>query len=344
MSVQRSRMRRCPPSDVSDAVPARRRKQPRRAILAPLMLAALVASAARADDALRVVSPPPPGEVDRLKLSPWYAKYVSADGFPVVGSEKVTDHAMLEAAWLIRHMLAHRPDCREALIKNKVRLAVMAYNEFTTEVPEHSGLQPAKYWNRRARGLGPTRARPAVSAAEENLLCLKGDPYAAENILIHEFGHAVQDMGMKTADPAFDRRIREAYEAAKEAGLWEGTYAMTNYHEYWGEGTQSWFDTNRRNDGQHNDIDTREKLKKYDPALAKLLEAVYGDGLWRYKRLKDRPQTDLQHLAGFDPAKAPRFVWPKELAKAATTRPSVGRRAASPPAESRDPTTRPASK
>jgi hypothetical protein len=326
-----STLRRQPRAIPRDVSPCRPRQR-RRTVLASLVLAAMVASAARADDVLRVVSPPPQAEFDRLKLSPWYAKYVSADGFPVVGSKNVTDHAILEAAWLVRHMLAHRPDCREALIKNKVRLAVMAYNEFTTDVPEHSGLQPAEYWNRRARGLGPTRARPAVSAAEENLLCLKGDPYAAENILIHEFGHAVQDMGMKTADPAFDRRIREAYENAKEADLWKGTYAMTNYHEYWGEGTQSWFDTNRRNDNQHNDIDTREKLKKYDPALAKLLEEVYGDGPWRYKRLKDRAEADLLHLAGFEPAKAPRFVWPKELAKTATTRPSGGRRAASPPA------------
>ncbi|HEX8914823.1 MAG TPA: hypothetical protein VF796_20895, partial [Humisphaera sp.] len=167
------------------------------------------------------------------------------------------------------------------------------------------------HWDRRARGLGPTRRRPAVSCAEENLLCFPGDPYAAENILVHEFGHAVHDMGMATADPTFDARVRKAYESAKAKGLWKGTYAMTNHHEYWGEGTQSWFDTNRRNDRDHGDVDTREKLKAYDPDLAALLTEVYGDGDWRYKRPHDRPPEGRAHLSGYDRSAAPRFRWPK---------------------------------
>lgn len=260
------------------------------------------------------VTEPPQAEVDRLKLSPHYRKYVSVEGFPIVGSAKVSDYALLEAAYIVRHMLSHRPDVREALTKNKVRLAVMAHDELTTSVPEHSDLKPAEFWNRRARGLGPTYQRPAASCAEENLLCLKGDPYAAENILVHEFGHAIHDMGAATVDKTFDKRVRKAYEAAKKAGLWKGTYAMNNHHEYWGEGTQSWFDTNRKNDDIHNDVDTREKLKKYDPTLASLLEEVYGDGNWRYIRPHDRPEPERRHLNGFDRAKGPTFAWPKEPA------------------------------
>jgi len=256
------------------------------------------------------VIPPPAVEIERLSLSPHYRKYVNVEGFPIVGSARVSDHAMLEAAYIVRHMLSHRPDVRDALTANKVRLAVMAHDELTTSVPEHSDLKPADFWNRRARGLGPTRQRPAVSCAEENLLCLKGDPYAAENILVHEFGHAVHDMGAVTLDKTFDKRVLKAYESAKKKGLWKGTYAMNNHHEYWGEGTQSWFDTNRRNDDIHNDIDTREKLKQYDPDLAALLEEVYGDGNWRYIRPHDRPEPERRHLNGFDRTKAPTFSWP----------------------------------
>jgi hypothetical protein len=257
-----------------------------------------------------VVGAPPAA----LELSPSYVKHISIGGLPVVSSAKVSDFALKEAAYLISHMLAHRPEVREAMVKNKVRCAVMAYNERTTDIPEHSDLKPKDYWNVRARGLGATRVRPAVSGAEENLLCYPGDPYSTENILIHEFGHAMHEMGLSTADPTFDPRLREAFEHARKAGLWKGTYAATNRNEYWAEGVQSWFDTNRENDSQHNHVNTREELKAYDPALAELLKEVFGDGSWRYVR-PDRRQ-DKAHLAGYDPAKAPRFAWEPELLEA----------------------------
>jgi hypothetical protein len=82
--------------------------------------------------------------------------------------------------------------------------------------------------------------------------------------------------------------------------------------EYWAEATQSWFDCNRANDNEHGPIDTREKLKPYDPDIAKLLTEVYGDTPWRYIRPAKRPAAERAHLTGFDPSKAGRFVWPKE--------------------------------
>ena len=51
------------------------------------------------------------------------------------------------------------------------------------------------------------------------------------------------------------------------AALVEFRYAATDEHEYWAEGVQSWFDTNRENDAIHNHVDTREELLEYDPAL-----------------------------------------------------------------------------
>ena len=238
------------------------------------------------------------------RLDPFYAKYVDA-GVPVVASAKVPDAALLEAAWLIGRMLEGRGDILEAMARRKVRCTVMAYTEMTTDVPEHRDLAPKAYWDRRARGLGATAARPCVSCAEENLLGYPGDPYAAENILIHEFAHAVHEMGL---DAKFDRRLRKAYAAAMEAGLWKGTYAATDHKEYWAEGVQSWFDTNRENDDEHNHVNTREELKEYDPTLAGLVAEVYGDRPWRYVRPRDRAEPG--HLAGHDPEKAPVFRWP----------------------------------
>src|SRR5262249_40360178 len=176
---------------------------------APLT-AGQAAGRAAESDVISPVSAPP----NELGLDPFYTKYVSAHGLPVLGSSKVSDLALREAAYLADQMLAHRPEVRDAMIRNKVRLAVMAHTERTTDIPEHRDLQPKLYWNFRARGLGASRQRPAVSCAEENLLNYKGDPYSTENIMIHEFGHAIHSMGMRSVDPTFDTRLRAAYRDA----------------------------------------------------------------------------------------------------------------------------------
>ena len=256
-----------------------------------------------------IVGPVPDSMRREFKLAPFYQKFIDLEGLPVVGSTNVSDYAMREAVWIVRQMLTNRADILHAMASNHIRLAVMAWNEFTTDVPEHSDLESKVYWDRRARGLGATPRRPAVSCAEENLLNYPGDPYSTENICIHEFSHAIHEMGMSRIDPSFDKRLRAAFRAAKGAGLWKGTYAATDPMEYWAEGAQSWFDDNRENDSLHNHVNTRAELKEYDPALAKLCAEVFGDLPWRYQKPAARAPEGRMHLVGYDPSKAPRFKW-----------------------------------
>ena len=255
------------------------------------------------------VGPVPQAIRDKFELSPFYQKYVSLNGLPVVGSTNVSDYALREAAWILRHMLSGRDDILRALVDSRVRVAVMAWNEFTTDIPEHSRLKPRQYWDRRARGLGATRDALAVSCAEENLLCFPGDPYSTENILIHEFAHTIQEMGLCVVDPTFDGRLKTAYEDARSRGLWPRTYAITNRNEYWAEGVQCWFDNNRENDAAHCHVNTRAELLQYDPNLARLCAEIFGDRPWRYHKPMDRDEAGRTHLAGWNPVKAPRFRW-----------------------------------
>lgn len=255
-----------------------------------------------------IVSPPA-----ELELDPFYRKCILVRGFPVLGSERVHDAALREAAWLIEHMLLHRPDVLEALAAGRTRFAVMACDEMTTMIPEHRDLEPSRYWDRRARGLGATPHRPCVSCGEENLLRYPGDPYHTENILIHEFGHAIHEMGLNRLDDQFDGRLKAIYEQAMEEKLWEGKYAAVNHHEYWAEGVQSYFDTNREDDHDHNHVNTRAELAEYDPRLFSLIDEAFRQNEWRYVRPEDRPADQRAHLAGFDPAAAPTFRWPEGL-------------------------------
>src|SRR6266850_1292140 len=86
--------------------------------------------------------------------------------------------------------------------------------------PKDSKLTGKQYWDRRARGLGGTRADPLTSCGEENLLNLKGDPYAGENILIHEFSHIIQNVAIRNTDPDLHQKITVAWNQAKSEGLW----------------------------------------------------------------------------------------------------------------------------
>lgn len=252
-----------------------------------------------------VTSPPV-----ELKLDPFYQKYVSASGYPIVSSSQVSDYALKEAAYLVNMMLAKRPDVRRAMVQGGSRLVIMAHNEFTTNVPEHSKMRPVDYWDARARGLGGSETDPVCSCGEENLLAYAGDPYAAENILIHEFAHNIHLRGMLKVDLTFGDRLKQTYERAMKAGLWKTKYASVNHAEYFAEGVQSWFNNNRPPDHDHNHVDTRKELREYDPALAALCEEVFGDT----KLVYTKPATRLNgHLAGYNPATAPTFVWPRRL-------------------------------
>lgn len=266
-------------------------------VVPPTLLFLGIAIAARGDEI-----PPPrpvanrparvievPREVrEAHKLDPFYRKYATADGLPVLASAKVSDAALAEAAATIKQMLACRPDVLKAMVKNRVRVVVMAPTEMTTDVPEQRNMKPKDYWDRRARGLGGR----LTSCGEENLLNLKGDRYSRENILVHEFAHAVHRFGVGNLDPKFDGKLRGVYTRAVENGLWEDTYAATNHSEYWAEGVQSYFDCNAPpKKGVHNDVNTREKLQKYDPALFDLIEAAFGQNPWRYVRYDKRNRS-----------------------------------------------------
>jgi len=237
-----------------------------------------------------VVKPPPAG----LGLDPFYKKHLDAGGLPIISSDKVPDLALREAQAIVLRMTSKRPDILRSMIDRKTRLAIMARTEVTTDIPEHRDLNtafPKTDWNKRCRGVGATAVRPACSATEENLLQLDDDRYRGESILIHEFGHTMLVMGLDPVDPKFRTEVGAAYHDAMSKGLFKNTYAATNVDEYWAEGVQDWFDANLKStpaNGIHNEIGTRCDLKRYDPALAGLLEKVFGDDEWRWKAPKTK--------------------------------------------------------
>ncbi|KAK3594407.1 hypothetical protein CHS0354_034140 [Potamilus streckersoni] len=231
-------------------------------------------------------------------LSNFYQKYTEAYGIPVVASERVSDGALKRACYVLRFLLADHSGVREWFYKMSGRVAVVGTNEGTTDIPEHHFLDDS--WNARARGLGATEQAPVSSGGEENLLCLTNDRYRPEDIFLHELSHAVHILGAKYAISGWDSRLQQVYNHAKSSGLWSSTYALTNYVEYFAEGAQSFFNCNdyaHPPNGIHNEINTHDKLRQYDPQLFHLISEVFPCGNTYLKRCEsNRDKENAQVL------------------------------------------------
>jgi len=257
-----------------------------------------------------------------LKCGPFYKKHVRARDFPILSSAKVSDAALLEANYLVRHMFAYRHDILKDMIEADLRLVVVGEKEKVTDIPELKGSRATKDGGKASRILRCTPQRKMIACGEENLLNRKGDPHAGESILVREFAHALHILtglrpvdeklekaleqyknvdrkrrssvrilrcriGVKPIDKRFDDKLRQLYKNALGKGLWKNTCAAKNHEEYWSEGVQSWFDANRQDGRGHNHVNTRKELEAYDPDLAGLIAEVFrhADRVdWRYKR------------------------------------------------------------
>ena len=224
-----------------------------------------------------VVTSPP----DSLKLDKFYKKYVDVNGIPLISSWRVPD-SCFTAAHRTLYAMTSMLDKKilQAMWRANARVAIMARYEGTTDLPEHHYLvnDTALNWDLRARGLGGTIEEPLTSCAEENILAYQIDKYHAEDILIHEFAHAIHCIGIIQVDTAFNKRLQNLYEQAKASGKLDGTYRITDKEEYFAEAVQDWFNVNAempKPDGKHNWCNTREELKEYDADLYDLLAEFF---------------------------------------------------------------------
>lgn len=254
---------------------------------------ALLLAACAAPPATTPGLPPPPAA---LGLDPFYRQYLDAGGIPVVGSARPPAEALERARSIVVAMLSHRPDLRDALIAQRYRVAVIAEDEALLDLPEHRGwrkpapddprltrceklhyeqrigrLSDRAYWDARARAI----AGPTTTGAAEDLLGLKSSRWYGETIFVHEFAHNVL-LAAKDGDPALFAEVRRAYDHALATGLWKNEYTITTIDEYWAEGTQFWFNSNRLQVFGGRRILSDRDLKAYDPALHAVLAKAYG--------------------------------------------------------------------
>ena len=317
----------------------------------------------------------------------FYKKGIVVQDILIATSEKVADHALLEAAYQF-DMIMRSIDAEIAqrVRDKKVLCILIGHDELTSDLPQFRTDKKGKeldFYNWRQRGFLTHRfKRPIVVFAEEDVLEYEGG-MQLESILIHEFGHVIHGAGFNEEQ---QKRLTQIHREAKAKGLWNDgraaqrfrrvesaapvsllaalaksfpeedpammkkyldggdilvngkpttssvkvtredrvlivfggekqCYAAKNRSEYWAEGVQCWYNTNRTMDHDHNHIQTRKQLKAYDTGLAKLCEEVLGNSEWRFVSPRERAGKD--HLAGFDPAKSPVTEDPEHIRAAA---------------------------
>ena len=242
--------------------------------------------------ALTAAGPPP-----ELGIPAFYTQYRDADGIPVVSSGNVPLDALVAAEAMIEDMLAFRPDLAKWLHDNGYRVAIIAETEALLDLPENAHwtkpapddprltrcekkhyderigrLTDRAYWDARARGIGGQH----TVGSEEDVLGLSSSRYYGETILVHEFAHNIL-FAIQAVDPALYTQVEAAYAKALANKLWFEEYNMTTVQEYWAEGTQFWFDSNRLQVFDGRRILSHQDLENYDPQLAAALRAAYGD-------------------------------------------------------------------
>ena len=233
----------------------------------------------------------------RLAADPFYRKHVDAAGIPILSSARVPDAALFAARDMVRGMLAHRPDLAAWLVSNDYRIALISRDEALLDLPENADwTKPARddprltrcelkhyderigsktdreYWDERARGIGGER----MVGSEEDVLGLPISRYWGETIFVHEFAHNVL-FAIEGVDPDLYERVTEDYANALANDLWFEEYNTTTIQEYWAEGTQFWFNSNRLQAFDGRRILNARDLADYDPQLYAVLAEAYGD-------------------------------------------------------------------
>lgn len=210
---------------------------------------------------------------------PWYAKYSEVRGIPVVGSAAVDDRTLRLARRTVARVLATVPrDTVRQLRQANFRIAIIARGETISAVPgARDRLGPdadRRYWG----GFGATPHWPLCVATEANLADRAGE----ENLLVYSLATSIAELALRPGERSFAPALDKAYAHAATNRLWANTYAGTSVNSYWAEGVQSYFNANREGsrggDGIHGRINTRRKLRAYDPLLYRLIAEEFGPG------------------------------------------------------------------
>ncbi|MBT2289986.1 hypothetical protein J7E73_12690 [Paenibacillus albidus] len=218
------------------------------------------------------------------KLDLFYTRFTrTSSGILIKSSARVDYTVHGKACEMIEIMLSKRPEIGEKMAECQAALAIYGLQEDAYDIPEHRG--GADFLQYPVEGFGGTPTIPVTSVSEKNVMRYVEGPsqtkYKNESIVAHEFGHAVHLIGINNLeDQTLAKQLVAAYEHAVANKLWPGTYAISNYEEYFATLTAIWFNVMAESsdgswDGVRGPVNTRDEFKVYDPVGYAFFESIY---------------------------------------------------------------------
>jgi hypothetical protein len=173
----------------------------------------------------------------------FYKKCALMQNILVANSDKVSDYADLEAAYLLDLVMTDlKPPIAQRIRDQKVLCIIVGHDELVSNLPQFISDKKGEelgFYNWRNRGfLSSKNGRPTALFSEEDVLEYEGGQ-RLESVLIHEFAHVIDKSGF---DKELRTRLTDAFKHAKEKGLWNDGYAAQRFERVKSETPVSLFD------------------------------------------------------------------------------------------------------
>ena len=239
-----------------------------------------------------VIAPP-----ERFSIDPYYKKFSWAREFVIV-SRTATDEQLVDANQIIRHLFAYRHDILKTLINRDAKLVVLGQGETLVDLPEweslkKAGIEPnARFVEfapatnlivvdgaevTQTSGTSNGLGNPVIASMTDAFLKLTADREIDPNW--ENRGRDVQqyELNVTRLDKRFGRRVRNAWKASRQDGLWDGVPMLENESDYLCAGVLAYFDADSTTlipKGSSEPVNNRQALQQYDPNLYELVHEL----------------------------------------------------------------------
>jgi hypothetical protein len=207
-------------------------------------------------------------------------KVVAVGPVYVTSDSSVPDAALQAAGTTLATMLQYQPDIGVTLREDGAFTVVGSRSQHICDIPYFTQSDATLCKAYGEGGAGGVYTRPITACHEKNLLAEPDDPYYrhqgsySQNICVHELAHTIMNVGLSQDDRD---RIYDRFLAAKQEGIWQGDYAMTNSMEFWAVMSQFYFSAGpEKTYSAFNHVaNGPNELKRYDPVTFALLDSIY---------------------------------------------------------------------
>ena len=221
-----------------------------------------------------LVSVPVPGSTPDVKprysitTSPaaYYKQFIDVEGIIVKANDQVEVASMYNAADVIKVMMSSlRDDIKRCLIRQDAAMAIAPFDAALTTLPEFYPQKGRSDWE---AGLGAVKGQPVSGSDETGIMT------GRYSVVLHEFAHAIDGLCFTRNDL---NELVSIYENARRAELLSGTYASSNYGEFFAEFSVRYFEPWDESawNGAYGRLPSRQQLGASLPEMFAFLGDIY---------------------------------------------------------------------